>query len=215
MSRRQKNPLRALTTDERQWLPRMARAPREPATHVARATQILAVAAGHRYTEAAPRSGRRSGDAVAHLVERCNREGVQAIEPRTGGGPTPQYGLRERERILAEGRRAPEPETEGTATWSLMTLRRALRQASAGVPRGSTDTLRAVWHDAGFRWPPTRTWCATGVTMRKRKGGPAGQGVDPDAVPKKTGSSGRIARASRGASRCGRRMRPAPSPLCL
>lgn len=186
MSRRQKNPLRALTTEERQWLQRIARSTREPATHVARAKQILAVAAGHSYTEAAKRSGRRSGDAVAQLVERFNREGVQAIEPRAGGGPTPKYGIREPERILAEVRRAPEPETEGTATWSLMTLRRALRQASDGVPRVSTYTIRAVLHAAGFRWPHTRTWCETGVTMRKRKSGQAVKVIDPDAVPKKT-----------------------------
>jgi len=186
MSRRQKHPLRVLTTDERQWLQRIACATRAPATHVARAKQLLAVAAGHSYTEAAQRSGRRSGDAVAHLVARCNREGAQAIEPRAGGGPKPKYGIRERERILAEVRRAPEPETDGTATWSLMTLRRALRRAPDGLPRVSTYTIRVVLHEAGFRWPRTRTWCETGVTMRKRKSGKVVKVVDPDTMPKKT-----------------------------
>ena len=186
MSRRQKYPLRTLTTDERQWLQRIARSTREPATHVVRAKQILAVAARHSYTEAAKLSGRRSGDAVAQLVERFNREGVQAIELRAGGGPKPKYRMRERERILAEVRRAPEPETDGTATWSLMTLRRALRRAPDGLPQVSTYTIRAVLQDAGFRWPRTRTWCETGVTMRKRKSGAVVKVVDPDAVPKKT-----------------------------
>jgi transposase len=151
MSRRQKNPLRALTPEERQWLQRIARSTRDPATHVARAKQILAVAAGYSYTEAAQLSGHRSGDAVAHLVERFNHEGVQALEPHTGGGPKSKYGRRERERILAEVRRRPEPETDGTATWSLMTLRRALRRAPDGLPQVSTYTIRAVLHDAGFR----------------------------------------------------------------
>jgi transposase len=186
MSRRQKNPLRALTTEERQWLQRIARSTREPSTHVARAKQLLAVAAGSSYTEAAQRAGRRSGDAVAHLVERFNREGAQAIEPRASGGPKPKYGLRERERILAEVRRAPEPETDGTATWSLMTLRRALRRAQDGLPQVSTYTIRAVLHAAGFRWPRTRTWCETGVTIRKRKSGKVVKVVDPDTLPKKT-----------------------------
>ena len=77
MSRRQKDPLRVFTTDERQWLQRIARLTRAPATHVVRAKQILAVAAGHSYTEAAKLSGRRSGDTVAHLVER--------FRPRPGG----------------------------------------------------------------------------------------------------------------------------------
>jgi hypothetical protein len=123
---------------------------------------------------------------VAQLVERFNREGVQAIELRTGGGPKPKYGTRERERILAEVRRAPEPETDGTATWSLLTLRRALRRAPDGLPQVSTYTIRAVLQDAGFRWPRTRTWCETGVSMRKRKSGAVVKVVDPDAVPKKT-----------------------------
>jgi hypothetical protein len=123
---------------------------------------------------------------VAQLVERFNRKGVQAIERCTGGGPKPKYGMCERERILAEVRRAPEPETDGTATWSLMTLRRALRRAPDGLPQVSTYTIRAVLQDAGFRWPRTRTWCETGVTMRKRKSGAVVKVVAPDAVPKKT-----------------------------
>jgi hypothetical protein len=120
------------------------------------------------------------------LVARFNRAGAQAIEPRAGGGPKPKYGLRERERILAAVRRDPEPETDGTATWSLMTLRQALRRAPHGLPQVRTYTMRAVWHDAGFRWPRTRTWCETGVTMRQRKSGKVVQGVDPDTLPKNT-----------------------------
>ncbi len=118
MSRRQKNPLRALTDNEHSWLRKIARSKREPSSHVARAKQLLAVADGHSYTEAATISGRKSGDAVAKLVERFNREGLQAVEPRVGGGPKPKYGVRERERILAVARRTPDPEQDGAATWS-------------------------------------------------------------------------------------------------
>jgi transposase len=186
MSRKQKHPVRALTKDEQKWLKRIARSIREPATHVARAKQLLAVANGHSYTEAAMISGRRSGDAVSRLVERFNREGVQAIEPHSGGGPKPKYGVRERERILAEARRSPDPERDGTATWSLMTLRRALRKAEDGLPAVSTYTIRAVLQEAGWKWPRTRTWCETGVAVRKRKSGEVVKVVDPDAVAKKT-----------------------------
>jgi hypothetical protein len=70
MSRRQKNPLRALTDDERSWLRKITRSTREPATHVARAKQLLAGAFGHSYTVAAQAAGRKSGDAVAKLVAR-------------------------------------------------------------------------------------------------------------------------------------------------
>jgi transposase len=186
MSRRQKHPLRALTDDERLWLRKIARSKREPASHVARAKQLLAVSDGHSYTAAAKVSGRKSGDAVAQLVERFNREGLQAVEPQKGGGPKPKYGVRERERILAEVRRAPDPEQDGTATWSLMLLRRALRQAPDGLAEVSTHTIHAVLQEAGFSWLHTRSWCETGVAKRKRKNGEVLKVVDLDAEPKKS-----------------------------
>ncbi|MDP8922032.1 MAG: helix-turn-helix domain-containing protein, partial [Chloroflexota bacterium] len=105
MSRRRKDPLRALTDDERASLDQVGRATSAPAAVVARARALLAVAEGCSYTEAARRVGRRSGDAVGELVGRFNREGLAAVEPRHGGGPRVKYGAAERERILAEVRR--------------------------------------------------------------------------------------------------------------
>lgn len=186
MGRRQKHPLRALTGDERSWLRKIAGSKREPASHVARAKQLLAVADGHSYTAAAKASGRKSGDAVAQLVARFNREGLQAVEPQRGGGPKPKYGVRERERILAEIRRSPDPEQDGTATWSLMLLRRALRSAPDGLPEVSTYTIRAVMQEAGFSWPRTRSWCETGTSKRKCRNGEIVKVVDADAEPKKS-----------------------------
>ena len=87
MSRRKKDPLRTLSEEERDWLERISRSQAEPASHVARAKQILAVADGYNYSEAAQQSGRKSGDAVSHLVSRFNQEGMNAIMPRHGGGP--------------------------------------------------------------------------------------------------------------------------------
>ncbi len=87
MSRRRKDPLRALTDSERASLEQLGRATSAPATLVRRAQALLAVADGCSYTEAARRVGRRSGDAVADLVARCNRAGRAAVEPRHGGGP--------------------------------------------------------------------------------------------------------------------------------
>jgi hypothetical protein len=77
MSRRQKEPLRPLTTEEQEWLRRIARSTREPANHVIHAQQLLAVAAGKSYTQAAQVTGRRLGDAVARLVSRFNSDGMQ------------------------------------------------------------------------------------------------------------------------------------------
>lgn len=185
MSRRQKDPLRPLTPEERACLEQLSRARSEPASQVARAKALLAVAAGHSYQAAATAAGRRSGDAVAHLVARFNAEGLPALEPGHGGGPLPRYSLAERERILVEVRRPPDREQDGTATWSLTTLQRALRQAPNGLPAVSTYTIWQVLHDAGFSWQRSRTWCNTGIVVRKRKSGKVVV-EDPDSTVKKT-----------------------------
>ncbi len=93
MTRRQKDPLRPLTEDEHQLLDQISRARSEPASHVERAKLLLAVAAGQSYTAAAHTIGRRSNDAVANLVARFNREGLDALAPRHGAGPSGSMGL--------------------------------------------------------------------------------------------------------------------------
>jgi hypothetical protein len=141
--------------------------------------------AGQTYTAAAHAAGRRSGDAVAPLVTRFHQQGVAAIVPGHGGGPPPTYTVAERNRILAEARRTPDRERDGTATWSLMTLRRALRTAADGLPNVSTGTIRAVLIDAGWSWQRSRSWCDTGTAQRKRKSGIVNV-IDPDAEAKKS-----------------------------
>lgn len=185
MARRQVDPLRCLTAEERGWLTRLSRARAEPAAHVARATALLAVAAGASYTEAARAAGRRSGDAVARLVARFNREGLAAVEPRHGGGHTPVYAEAARARIVTEARRTPDPETDGTAAWSLTTLQRALRRAPDGLPAVSTYTIWQALHAAGLSWQHDRSWCTTGRVLRKRKAGVVAV-ADVDAAPKKS-----------------------------
>jgi transposase len=185
MPHRPKDPLRPLSADERLRLERIARSHTEPAAQVARATALLAVAAGRRFTEAARAAGRRSGDAVAHLVARFNREGLAAIQPGHGGGQPKRYTSAEQERILQEVRRPPDRDTDRTATWSLTTLQRALRQAPDGLPGVSTHTIWCVLHDAGFTWQRDRSWCQTGTVVRKRKRGTVTV-HDPDAGAKKS-----------------------------
>jgi transposase len=185
MSRHKKDPLRELTGDERQELTQLSRSQTAPAVEVTRAKVLLAVACGGDYQDAARSVGRRSGDAVAHLVARFNGEGLAALIPRHGGGRRPTYSPQDRGRIAAEAARTPTPEGDGTATWSLATLRQALRTAPDGLPRVSTDTIRRVLHDSGASYQRTRTWCPTGSALRRRKAGPAVV-VDPDAAPKKS-----------------------------
>lgn len=185
MTRRKKEPLRELSEEERDWLEKITRSLNEPFSHVVRAQEILNVAAGKTYTEAARLVGRRSGDPVAELVKSFNQAGLNAIQPGHGGGPTPKYGTAERERILAEFRRQPDPELDGTKTWSLKTLERSLRSAVDGLPEVSADTIRGVLLEAGYSWQNSRTWCQTGQVVRKRKCGKVIV-TDPDAEPKKT-----------------------------
>lgn len=185
MSRRKKDPLRPLTDPERQALAQLSRSQAAPAVQVARAAMLLAVADGDDYQQAARSAGRRSGDAVSHLVARFNAEGLPALTPRHGGGRPRDYDHAARERVLREARREPTPEADGTATWSLSTLRGSLRSAPDGLPKVASSTVWQVLHEAGFSYQRTRTWCPTGAALRKRVGGPAVV-IDPDAESKKS-----------------------------
>ncbi len=184
MSRRQKDPLRSLSEEERATLSRLSRSRSLPSAQVARATALLEVADGQSYTAAAQRAGRSNGDTLARWVARFNAEGLGAMLPRHGGGPPICYREPQQQRILAEAERMPDRAIDGTASWSLSTLRRALREAPDGLPEVSTYTIWRALHAAGRSWQKSRTWCDTGVVTRKRKGGPVTV-TDHDAAAKR------------------------------
>jgi transposase len=186
MSRRRKDPLRTLSADERGELARLSRSRPAPAAQVARATALLAVADGRSYLTAARRAGRRDGDTVAAWVARFNREGLAAVRPARGGGPPIRYAEPQRRRTLAEAARVPDRERDGTATWSLGTLRRALRHAGDGLPTVSTYTIWRTLREAGLSRQRSRTWCSTGTVARKRRDGGAVAVTDVDAAAKQT-----------------------------
>src|SRR4051812_37120020 len=150
MSRRKKEPLRPLADDERDALSQVSRSQAAPAAEVTRAKLLLLVASGSDYQDAARAVGRHSGDAVSALVGRFNREGLAALVPRHGGGRRRVYDEQARARILAEAQRPPTREHDGTATWSLSALQRALRRAPDGLPSVSTYTVWEVLHEAGY-----------------------------------------------------------------
>src|SRR5262245_8455854 len=185
MSRRKIDPLREITPEEHQALAQLSRSQVAPAVEVTRAQLLLAVARGDDYQAAARSVGRRSGDAVSHLVARFNAEGLAALAPRHGGGRPPVYAQAAARRVLGEIERTPTPEADGTATWSLSTLRTALRSAPDGLPAVSTYTLWRILHEAGYSHQRTRSWCPTGTALRRRKAG-AAVVTDPDAAPKKS-----------------------------
>jgi transposase len=185
MSRRKKDPLRPLTDEEAAILGKIGRSQAEPAARVARAIMLLAVARGEDYQQAALSAGRRSGVAVSNLVARFNAEGTAALDPRHGGGQPRLYDDAATERILREARRTPTPAADGTATWTLATLRKALRSAPDGLPKVSTYTIWRVLREANSSHQRSRTWCPTGTVLRARKGGPV-LVTDPDASSKKS-----------------------------
>jgi transposase len=185
MSRHRKDPLRPLTPDEHKELTRLSRSQTAPAAQVDRARALLAIADGASYTAAAHLVGRGHNETISAWVSRFNREGLSAVRPHHGGGPRIRYGAQDQQRILAEWARAPEREQDGTATWSLSLLQKALRQAPDGLPRVSTFTIWRTLHEAGLSWQKSRTWCETGVALRNRKHGVA-RVSDPDAAVKKS-----------------------------
>jgi transposase len=180
-----KNPLRPLTDAENAYLAGVARSMRERAERVARAKVLLAVADGATFRDAARAAGRSSAQGVGNLVVRFNRQGLAALDSGWGGGPPIRYGPAERARILQEFRRQPDRERDGTATWSLTTLQRALRRAPDGLPTVGTRVILETLWEAGYRWQRDRTWCHTGEAQRRRKDGTVVTTTDPDTAPKK------------------------------
>ncbi len=187
MTRRRKDPLRPFTDAERRELTRLRQSPTAPAAVVIRASVLLLVSGGASYQGAAQRD--RSPEWRRRLPPgRAVRPGVACSGARRPPARRRHgWGLRRRQpatRILREAERRPTPEQDGTATWSLSTLRRVLRSVADGLPRVSTFTLWRVLHEAGYSHQQTRTWCPTGTALRKRKAGVVTV-TDPDAGPKK------------------------------
>ena len=185
MSRRHKDPLRSLSEAERTALWRLSRSQSAPAAQVARARALLAVAEGQSYTAAAQLVGRAVGDTVARWVAGFNRDGLAGVLPRHGGGHRVRYGAAEQRRIPAEVVRETDRARDGTATWSLTMLRDALRRAEDGLPGISTYTIGRALHAAGYSWQKGRSWCETGVVVRRRKHEGLVTVADPDAAAKR------------------------------
>lgn len=182
MSQKPKNPLRVLTEPEEQALQRLTKASSERLDVVKRARAIVAVQAGKTYTQAAQEAGYKSGDSISQLVGRFNQQGLAALQIAPGRGRKEIYTLEQRVSIVAEVHRTPDRKADGTATWSLKTLERALRKQA--LPQVGATTIREVLHEAGYSFGKTRTWCPTGTALRKRQSGIV-KVEDPKAQEKK------------------------------
>jgi transposase len=169
MAQPQKHPLRPLSAQEERELRRIVKASSERVDVARRARALLAVAAKQPFPQAARVAGFKEARSVSELVERFNAHGLAALVIAAGRGRKPTYTSEQQGRIIAEVRRPPEREVDQTATWSLMTLRRALRQTD--LPEIAAETIRQVLHEAGYSYQRTRTWVRTGYALRVRKSG--------------------------------------------
>src|SRR5438094_1513581 len=91
----------------------------------------------------------RAGGPTSRLPERTergevgrrfHRRGLAALSIAAGRGRRPTYDAAARGRIVATAQRTPDRRADGTATWSLSTLRRTLRRA--GLSCVGTRTIR-------------------------------------------------------------------------
>jgi transposase len=187
----QKHPLRPLTEQEEQELRRIEKASSERVDVVRRARALVAVAAQQSFAQAASSAGFKEARSVSELVERFNKQGLAALLIANGRGRKPTYTSQQQARILAEVQRQPDREKDQTATWSLMTLRQALRKTD--LPHIAKETIRQVLHASGYSSQRTRTWCRTAYALRKRKSGTVTT-YDEQTPQKKTGSSKRTSR---------------------
>ena len=88
-----------------------------------RAVALLSVEAGKTLTDAAKVAGWKAPKTVSRLIRCFNERGLAALDDLPRSGHPRRYGLSERARIVQELRRSPLRQEDGTATWSLTTLR--------------------------------------------------------------------------------------------
>jgi len=174
--------LRLIGGEEHLTLQRLSKASSERLDRVRRAAALLAVARGQSYAQAARQTGFASGSAVAALVGRFNRRGLAALTIAAGRGRKVTYDSLARARIVATAQRPPERKADGTASWSLSTLQRALRRDA--FPDLGATTIRRALEAAGSSYQKTRTWCPTGTALRVRKSGVV-RVVDPQTEEKR------------------------------
>jgi Helix-turn-helix domain len=125
MTRRQKEPLRALTEHERAVLQKMARSYSEPATCVLRAKALLLVASGLSYTQTAAAVGVSNLDTVSHWVQRFNTEGLAALVPHLPPGRAAIHTPKERQRIL---------DLFATLTWPITMAAMSIKRSGSTSP---------------------------------------------------------------------------------
>lgn len=130
MGRPVKADRRPLLPSAYQELHRMVQATSERVDTVRRASAVLSVAAGKSRT-AAGQEAHVSRQAVTQVVRRFNQGGLATVPIAAGRGRKPTSTSQEQARIMAEVQRTADRQADQRATWSLLTLRRALLKRGA------------------------------------------------------------------------------------
>ncbi len=194
----QRTLLRALSAEERTPLERLSKSTSARLDRVRRARALLAVAQGQSFAQAAAAADFSSRTAVLALVRRFNQRGTAALDIAAGRGRRATYDGAARAQIVATAQQPPTRRPDGTATWSLMTLQRALRQPGA-FPRLGATTIRRVLEDAGSSYQRTRTGCPTGTAQRTAHARGVVTVTDPQTARKR----GRLSKRTAGRRRRG------------
>src|SRR5260370_31177149 len=147
MGRPVKEELRSFSKPEEQELQRVVKATSERVDSVRRAKARLSVAAGKSRTAASQEAG-LSREGVTQVVKGFNQRGLDILSIATGRGRKLTYTSEQQARIVAELQREPARKADQTATWSLMTLRAALRKTD--LPEIAAETIRQARPAAGY-----------------------------------------------------------------
>ncbi len=151
MTRRRKDPLRRTHRHQHATNSTGCAGPQRPLPPRSPAPAALLLVGALGIQEAARAVGRKSGDAVSHLVARFNQEGLTALEPRHGGGRAAAYDAADRDRILREVVRTPTPGAgTGRRLGPSRPCGRVLRSAPTACRVSTFTLLASTAPEAGY-----------------------------------------------------------------
>lgn len=150
--------LRALTTDERAEIQRLATFRKESIRLVQRARIIAAMAEDPELTatEAGFRAGFRSNVMGSVWVKRFNEEGLTGLEDRPRPGHKPTHSREVRSALISLALQKPRSLGYPFELWTLERLQRAFKERQ-GVHL-SDSTIWTWMDEEGFKWKRQQSW---------------------------------------------------------
>ena len=151
-------PLRALTTEEKVEIQRLAVSRKESIRLVQRARIIAAMLEDPALTatEAGLRAGFKSSAIGAVWVRRFNEEGLAGLEDRPRPGRKPTHSQEVRSNLINLGLQKPRSLGYPFELWTLERLQRAFEERH-GV-RLSDSTIWTWMDEEGFKWKRQQSW---------------------------------------------------------